>query len=287
MSADHIVARPDSTATAESAAKCARAALLLVVSLAGLLLSACGGEPAATGACSPRDSRAYGEAVAPIVNRLYSVESLSHIADTPEKLDGYITELQSLRQQAADLEIPACAENSRAFLLERIDTAIEELSSSTPFPASLVGLTETPAPEAESATPGAALSAATSTATATQIAATPTVTETPAPTETPTLTETPTATLTMTPTFRIGPPRPTATPTATITPTPDPDITTRVEAVWLCEWLGPGQYRWYEVEITMDLLTPVAEEILSGPYVGPWQSNCPVTTPVPTTTPGG
>ncbi len=247
-----------------------RAALLIVLSLSALLLSACGGGSAAR-ACSPRDSRAYAEAIAPIVNRFDSVESLSLTA-TDDELGGYVVQLQNLRQQAADLAIPACAEESRTYLLGRMDATIAELSPETPTPAPVVGPTEATEPGVASATPGAA-----------QSAATPTEAGTPLPPPTETLG--PTETLTPTPTFIIGPPRPTDTATVTVTPTPDPDITTRVEAVWLCEWLGPNRYQWYEVEITMDQLTPVGEEILSGPYVGPWRSNCPAETPVPTATP--
>jgi hypothetical protein len=242
-----------------------RTALLIIISLAALLLSACGGGSAAR-ACNSRDSRAYAEAIAPIVNRFDSLESLSLTASSDE-LDGYVVQLQNLRQQAADLEIPACAEESRTYLLGRMDATIAELSPDTPTPAPMVGPTGTPL--VITATPDAAA--------LTAEAGTPL----PTPTETLVLTET----LTPTPTFIIGPPRPTATATATITSTPDPDITTRIEDVWLCEWLGPNRYQWYEVEITLDQLTPVGEEILSGPYTGPWRSNCPAETPVPTATP--
>jgi hypothetical protein len=240
-----------------------RAALLIILSLTALLLSACGGGSAVR-ACNPRDSQAYAEAIAPIVNRFDSVETLTRTA-TRDELDGYIVQLQNLRQQAADLAIPACAEESRTHLLGRMDVTITELAPDTPTPASAVGPTEAP------------------TAPATPTSEPPAEAGTPLPTPTETLV--PTATLTPTPTFRIGPARPTATATATITFTPDPDITTRIEDVWLCEWLGPNRYQWYEVEITMDQLTPVAEEILSGPYTGPWRANCPAETPIPTATP--
>jgi hypothetical protein len=241
-----------------------RAALLIVISLAALLLSACGGGSAAR-ACSPRDSRAYAEAIAPIVNRFDSLETLSRTA-TRDELDGYVVQLRTLRQQAADLEIPACAEESRTYLLGRMDATIVELSPETPTPAPVAGPTGTPI--IVTATPDAAA------LTAEAGTPLPPATETLAPTET----------LTPTPTFIVGPPRPTDTATATITFTPDPDITTRIEDVWLCEWLGPNRYQWYEVEITLDQLTPVGEEILSGPYTGSWRSNCPAETPVPTAT---
>jgi hypothetical protein len=249
----------------ESAMRFSRAALLIVISLAALLLSACGGSAAR--ACSPRDSRAYAEAIAPIVNRFDSVEALSRTANRDE-LNGYVAQLQDLRQQTADLAIPACAEESRTYLLGRMDDTIAELSPDTPTPAPMVGPTGTPI--VITATPDAAALTA----------------EAGTPLPPPTETLVPTETLTPTPTFIVGPPRPTDTATATLTFTPDPDITTRIEEVWLCEWLGPNRYRWYEVEITLDQLTPVGEEILSGPYIGPWQSNCPATTPVPTATPG-
>jgi hypothetical protein len=64
--------------------------------------------------------------------------------------------------------------------------------------------------------------------------------------------------------------------------TPDSDITTEIESVWYCEQQGDGSYQWYEVKVTYYQGTPIAETVLSGPYSGGWQPNCPgITTPIP------
>lgn len=54
--------------------------------------------------------------------------------------------------------------------------------------------------------------------------------------------------------------------------------TTEVQEVWYCEEISPGYFEWYEVEIIYEDGAPVQENVLSGPYNGPWQPNCPVVT---------
>jgi hypothetical protein len=133
---------------------------------------------------------------------------------------------------------------------------------------------------------------------------TSTATSTETPTSTPSPTQTPTETSTPTP-EPSEPPAPTETPTSvpepdeaapaapdTVlrvptptpepSPTPDSDVTTEVKSVWYCEQQGDGSYQWYEVKVTYYQGTPVAETVLSGPYTGGWQPNCPgVVTAIP------
>ncbi len=135
---------------------------------------------------------------------------------------------------------------------------------------------------------------------------TPTATNTATPTETPTptSTDTPTATSTATPSPSATPtdtPTPTSTSTATAiprsrptveiimdtpTPTADSSITTEIKDVWWCEYVGEGVFQWYTVKITYQDGVPISEEVIAGPFTGPWQPNCPLPdTPTPTTDP--
>ena len=54
-----------------------------------------------------------------------------------------------------------------------------------------------------------------------------------------------------------------------------PNTETVIEDVWYCEYLGRGLYQWYTVRRTFVDGVAVAEEIVSGPYTGHWQPNCP------------
>jgi hypothetical protein len=125
---------------------------------------------------------------------------------------------------------------------------------------------------------------------------TATATETPSPTQTPTDTSTPEPSATPIPTETpITAPEPdeaapaasgavlrAPTPTPEPSPTPDSDVTTEIKSVWYCEQQGDGSYQWYEVKVTYYQGTPVAETVLSGPYTGGWQPNCPgVVTAIP------
>jgi len=54
-----------------------------------------------------------------------------------------------------------------------------------------------------------------------------------------------------------------------------PRTETVIEEVWYCEYLGRGRYQWYTVARTFVDGVAVSEEIVSGPYTGGWQPNCP------------
>lgn len=237
-------------------------AIITGLSLAGLLLSACSGSSALE--CNSRDSRTYAAVIAPIVNHFDSVENRAREADAVERAD-YIVQLESIRDEAALVDVPACAEGNRGFLIERMDITIEGLFLETPTPSPTVDVTLTPLP----------------TLTATPLI--PTVTATPPPSPT-SGTPTPTGTATPSPSPEATD-SPTLTPTLNSTATRDPNITARVESVWNCEWVFGNTFEWYEAEVTYDQLTPIGEEVLDGPFRGPWRTGCPTLTPTPTSTP--
>ena len=78
-------------------------------------------------------------------------------------------------------------------------------------------------------------------------------------------------------------PTPEVLPTATSEPTSIPapavpsnvEITSQVESVWYCTAQDGGSYQWYEVELIFHDGVKVEERVLSGPYTGGWQPNCP------------
>jgi len=54
-----------------------------------------------------------------------------------------------------------------------------------------------------------------------------------------------------------------------------PTTEVRIEPVWYCTYVGDGTFEWYEVARTYVNGVAVSEEIVSGPYYGPWVPGCP------------
>jgi len=54
-----------------------------------------------------------------------------------------------------------------------------------------------------------------------------------------------------------------------------PNTEVRVEPVWYCTYVGDGTFEWYTVARTYVDGVAVSEEIVSGPFYGPWQPGCP------------
>jgi RNA polymerase sigma-70 factor, ECF subfamily len=79
-------------------------------------------------------------------------------------------------------------------------------------------------------------------------------------------TDTPVPVSTQTPSGYVAPP-----PGMTATG----DITTEVQAVWDCTYLGGDQFQWVEAQVTYQNGVPISVETLSGPYSGVWQPGCP------------
>lgn len=83
------------------------------------------------------------------------------------------------------------------------------------------------------------------------------------------------------PTPTAPPPPPTRAPVVQApAPTTAPlasnaNVTTTVEPVWYCTQRSDGSYQWYEVEMVYENGVKVKENVLSGPYTGGWQPNCP------------
>lgn len=48
-----------------------------------------------------------------------------------------------------------------------------------------------------------------------------------------------------------------------------------VYPVYHCEYLGDDQFQWYRAAVTYQGGAPVQEEIIGGPFTGPWQPGCP------------
>jgi hypothetical protein len=101
-------------------------------------------------------------------------------------------------------------------------------------------------------------------------------------TATPTPTETPSALQTENPPTAISQPTE-AVPVTNLQPTAVPatavpssvEVTSQIESVWYCTALDGSTYEWYEVELIFHDGQKVEERILSGPYTGGWQPNCP------------
>jgi len=78
-----------------------------------------------------------------------------------------------------------------------------------------------------------------------------------------------------------APPPPTRAPAVqnpaptTVPPASSANVTTEVEPVWYCTQQSDGSYQWYEVEMFYQDGVKVQEIVLSGPYTGGWQPNCP------------
>jgi hypothetical protein len=52
-------------------------------------------------------------------------------------------------------------------------------------------------------------------------------------------------------------------------------ITTERFPVYFCQYIGDSVWEWYEVEVTYVDGEPVDEEIVEGPFTGPWRGGCP------------
>lgn len=62
-------------------------------------------------------------------------------------------------------------------------------------------------------------------------------------------------------------------------------VTTERFPVYFCQYIGDGAWEWYEVEVTYVDGEPVDEEIVEGPFTGPWRGGCPPPPTGPTNTP--
>jgi hypothetical protein len=112
-----------------------RRLLPIVLATAVLPLSACA---VRSDTCTAAQSETYVKAVSPIVDQFDALLAESETADF-ETRDTYLDAMRELRQQAQDLDVPACAQSELDWYLSRMDTGIEGL-------AALQDITPTPVP---------------------------------------------------------------------------------------------------------------------------------------------